>query len=709
MNNNKENYKNAINKIHASDELKAKTLENIENMNFNKNVKKNNYNMLKFLSTCAAVIVIAVVGLNTIDFDGNKNIALNDKDKEVVDVIEENKDEEDKVLLFADAKLTKFKNLDELKEALKTSDRYSGYYGDAIFESATINSAMDTIQSSSTTTNKTEGFRGDYSTTNTQVENVDEADIVKTDGEYIYYVSNNNLYIVEADKLEVVSKIRIMNNDERFYISEIYLKDNKVVLLGTGYILEEPIVTNDIDDRTYNSVIRSNRVNTVKAIVYDITDKNNPEKVREVALEGSYVSSRMIDNNLYFLSRNYKYYYDGMGDERILPIFNDSIVNEVKTVECTDIIYFEGSNSSSFMMVGGFNINENEEVCVETFFGAGDTVYANENNLYLTKQSYSYNYDEVKTTIYKFRLDGANIRLIAQTEVNGYMNDQFSMDEYDGNLRIATTSYKTIDPALNRFLNAEVIDTRITTNNLYVLNENLEKIGEIENLAKDEKIYSVRFIGKIGYMVTFKEIDPLFVIDLSDPTNPVVKGELKIPGYSSYLHPYDENHIIGLGYNTKDNGWGGVTNSNMKMSMFDVSDLSNPKEIFNVDIGDDYAYSEITYNHKALFYKESENLIGFPVTYNDYDYDYRENKNGFIIFKIDLENNQFEKYGEILKNINYTSNVDRIIYIEDTLYELARNIIISYDLNTLEKLNEVKLEIDNDYEDIIYFDDMIVY
>ena len=289
-------------------------------------------------------------------------------------------------------------------------------------------------------------------------------------------------------------------------------------------------------------------------------------------------------------------------------------------------------------------------------------------------------------------------------EVYGHMNNHFSMDEYDGNLRVATTSYKTFDPALNEFLGMDVIDTTITTNNLFILNDKLELIGKIEDLAKDEKIYSVRFIGEIGYMVTFKEIDPLFVIDLSDPTNPVVKGELKIPGYSSYLHPYDENHIIGIGYNVKDNRWGGVTNSNMKMSMFDVSDLSNPKEVFNVDIGEDYAYSEITYNHKVLFSKESENLIGFPVTYNDYNY--RENKNGFIIFKIDLENNQFEKYGEIMDGLNYRFNSERIIYIEDVLYSLERNKIISYDLNTLEKINEVELP----YEKTrYYYEDMIEY
>ena len=704
MNNNKENYKNAINKIHASDKLKAKTLENIENMNSNNTRTKFSYNMLKFLSACAAVFLICFIGLNSVNFNENKNIALNDKDTDTEVNTEVDNDENEKEdIILANAELKRFESMDELKEALKSEHRDYYFNGfETTVDGAIMEDAVQSVPSQSMNSATSDLKGKDYSTTNTQVDNVDEADIVKTDGEYIYYTSNNTLYIVKAETLEIISKIRLMDDDEVFYISEIYLKEDKLVLLGSGQILEEPVIVNEnVEKNTTRSLVKSNRIGTVKAVVYDIGDRYNPELLREVALEGSYVSSRMVGDNLYFLSRNYKYYYDEMGDERILPIFNDSLVEEVKTVECTDIIYFENSNSSSFMMVGGFNINDNEEVCVETFFGAGDIVYANEKNLYLTKQIYG---QEDKTAIYKFGLDGANIKLIAQTEVDGHMNNQFSMDEYDGNLRVATTSYKTFDPALNEFLGMDVIDTTITTNNLFILNDKLELIGKIEDLAKDEKIYSVRFIGEIGYMVTFKEIDPLFVIDLSDPTNPVVKGELKIPGYSSYLHPYDENHIIGIGYNVKDNRWGGVTNSNMKMSMFDVSDLSNPKEVFNVDIGEDYAYSEITYNHKVLFSKESENLIGFPVTYNDYNY--RENKNGFIIFKIDLENNQFEKYGEIMDGLNYRFNSERIIYIEDVLYSLERNKIISYDLNTLEKINEVELP----YEKTrYYYEDMIEY
>ena len=148
-----------------------------------------------------------------------------------------------------------------------------------------------------------------------------------------------------------------------------------------------------------------------------------------------------------------------------------------------------------------------------------------------------------------------------------------------------------------------------------------------------------------NYMVTFKQIDPLFVINLSDPTNLVVKGELKIPGYSSYLHPYDETHIIGIGYNTKSNPYGGITNSSMKMSMFDVSDLENPKEMFHIDMGEESVYSEITRNHKALFYHKDKNLIGFPITYREIDAKFR--KNGLAMYKIDLKKG-FEKYGETI-------------------------------------------------------------
>lgn len=689
--NNKDNYKNAINEIHASDELKNKTLENINQS------KKTNFMSLKVLATVAAVFVICLFGFDMANNQEFKQIAV--KDNKENDV----KNEIEKEIILANAELDRFESIEELKAVLKEeANNREVYFNDAVIlesEMAT-DSAMQSVPTLSTQ-NKSESvsdLRGDYSTTNVQVQNVDEADIVKTDGEYIYYVSNNRVNILRADGLDVLSEIRVNTDTEKFYVSELYLKDDKLIAIGNFQIIEE---NEEVKDEYRNSLYyRSNVKNLTKAIVYDISDKSNPVRLRDVALDGNYVNSRMVGDNLYFISRNYKYYYDNMPEYDILPVVQDSVVSEeCKVVECTDIIYFKNTNDTTFMMVGGFNINEDEEVYVETFFGAGNLVYADEDSLYLTRTIYN---EENKTIIYKFLLNNSRIMLQASGEVDGSLNNQFSMDEYNGNLRLATTSQIVITP--NKFedvgdgISKVTRGETTTVNNLIVLDENLKEIGRIDNLAEGERIYSVRFIGNVGYMVTFKQIDPLFVIDLSDPTNPTVKGELKIPGYSSYLHPYDETHIIGIGYNTKDNGWGGVTNSTMKMSMFDVSDLENPQEVFNVNIGTDYAHSDVTYNHKVLFYKASEDLIGFPVRYNSNDY--RDNTEGFIIFKINLESSEFETYGEIMKRNDYRSNVQRIIYIGDVLYELSTNNIVSYDLNTFEKLDEVEL---NNAEDTVTY------
>lgn len=689
--NNKDNYKNAINEIHASDELKNKTLENINQS------KKTNFMSLKVLATVAAVFVICLFSFDMANNQEFKQIAVKDnKENEV-------KNEIEKEIILANAELDRFESIEELKAVLKEeANNREVYFNDAVIlesEMAT-DSAMQSVPTLSTQ-NKSESvsdLRGDYSTTNVQVQNVDEADIVKTDGEYIYYVSNNRVNILRADGLDVLSEIRVNTDTEKFYVSELYLKDDKLIAIGNFQIIEE---NEEVKDEYRNSLYyRSNVKNLTKAIVYDISDKSNPVRLRDVALDGNYVNSRMVGDNLYFISRNYKYYYDNMPEYDILPVVQDSVVSEeCKVVECTDIIYFKNTNDTTFMMVGGFNINEDEEVYVETFFGAGNLVYADEDSLYLTRTIYN---EENKTIIYKFLLNNSRIMLQASGEVDGSLNNQFSMDEYNGNLRLATTSQIVITP--NKFedvgdgISKVTRGETTTVNNLIVLDENLKEIGRIDNLAEGERIYSVRFIGNVGYMVTFKQIDPLFVIDLSDPTNPTVKGELKIPGYSSYLHPYDETHIIGIGYNTKDNGWGGVTNSTMKMSMFDVSDLENPQEVFNVNIGTDYAHSDVTYNHKVLFYKASEDLIGFPVRYNSNDY--RDNTEGFIIFKINLESSEFETYGEIMKPNDYRSNVQRIIYIGDVLYELSTNNIVSYDLNTFEKLDEVEL---NNAEDTVTY------
>lgn len=649
MNSNKENYKKAISQIHPSEELKNQTFDKVTQKKRQKRIA-----LTRYIAACAVFAICLSVG------------AFYVKEKQANNQFEIDKSPQ--TIANAENNLPRFKDMDQLKEVIKGNNSKDTYKNaKSILESADATTA-------STTTNEA---KTDYSRTNTQVDNVDEADIVKTDGKYIYYIAQNKVYIVNSENLKQESTIAIESDKERIYPSEIYINKNKLIVLVNSNIVKTMQTDVASTDETYIDRVSGNVEPMSRAIVYDVSDKENPKQIREVALDGYYVNSRMIGDNLYFISSKNVWYYGGIKDDDILPLARDTAVSKEKQrIDCTKIAYFEGTKNNSFTMVAGFNTEKNEPAITETFYGASEEIYASENNIYITSVDYSYNAfierEIYKTTIYKFNLEEAKIKLQCKTEMEGNINNQFSIDEYDGNLRVATT----------------LGSGDKTENRLYIYDKDLNEIGKIDNMANGEEIYSVRFIGKVGYIVTFKEIDPLFVIDLSDPTKPEIKGELKIPGYSSYLHPYDETHIIGIGHNTKTNQYGGTQNTTMKMSMFDVSDLENPKEMFSVDIGNKYAYSEITSNHKALFYNKAKNLIGFPVTITDYN----DTKEEFTLYTIDLEKG-FVEYGKIEQTKkDWRTNIKRGIYIGDSFYILAETKITKYNLETLEKIDEIKLD-----------------
>ena len=663
---NKDYYKKALDQIHASDELKNSTLEEIRKR------KNRKYNFYRY----ATILVVAII-ICTVYFINFRNPDIQK--------IAKNSNEEIKEVEKIENDLPRFASMEELRNVLENNNSNSR-------QAKSMNQEIldDTVITSET--QEQTDTSSDYSMTNVQVDGVDEADIVKTDGEFIYYISNQKIYVLSKN-LELISTIDNINNEkEKFIPKELYINNDKLIILGnyskfsTNNISNKntEIINIDESQEILTDDVIINSENFAKAMVYDINKKDSPKLIREVGLDGFYINSRMINDNIYFVSSKNILYNNNLKDEEILPYTEDSIRDEnKKMISYSDIAYFKDVNTYNYMIVGGFNINNSEEVQTETFFGASDNIYANKENLYITELKIENNMD--KTIIYKFKLGENGIILECKGEVEGYLNNQFSMDEYEGNLRVATTISKneiyydstdSTDTTIVMGTNQDV------SNKLTILDDNLKEIGKIENMAQDEKIYAVRFIGKIGYIVTFKQTDPLFVIDLSDPTNPIIKGELKIPGYSSYLHPYDDTHIIGIGYNTKENSSGGIVNTNMKISMFDISDLENPREMYTMDIGEEYVYSELEYNHKALFINKDKNLIGFPLTYNG--------KNSFILIKINLENG-FEKYNEITKELNYKTNINRGIYINSVFYTLAENEIISYDLNTMKEQNKLEL------------------
>lgn len=666
----KKEYIDAINEFKVSRSLKSKTLEKVSK-------KKNYMKTYLALGASAFVFVMAIsIGISPINNNKNKVAPL--------EVVEQ------------DEGLPKLENFENLYEIIK--DKKTNYYEDG----ATLESVTDTVKSSNSSSSEerylTNKENLDYSKTNVQVEGVDEADIVKTDGNYIYYISSEKIVIVDAknsNDLKIVSEINY--EEDNFYPSELYINNNKLIVIGES-------INNNYRklvevDSVYSYI---NKTSTI-AKIYNIKDKNNAKLEREIQIKGNYLSSRMIGDNIYFIANEYIYSYwfrnkeiSDIDENSLKPIYKDTVVsNEEKSIAYNDIYYFPDSEDTSYLIIAGFNVNNDEEVNIKTYLGAGEDIYSSQDNLYITRVKYEYkdsklfdDYDshEINTYIYKFKLENSKAKYINSGSVPGKVLNQFSMDEKDGYFRIATTD-------------SENWRSETNTNNLYVLDENLKIVGKLEGLAKGEKIYSVRFMGNRAYMVTFVQTDPLFVIDLSKPEKPTVLGELKIPGYSKYLHPYDETHIIGFGENTKTNKYGGVVTDGMKMALFDVSDPNSPKELYSVDIGDKGTYSEILNNHKALLFSKEKNIIAFPISISEEGERRSKLKfQGAIVYGLDLEKG-FTLKGNIAhmeikdgyKSYDSEKEVERIIYIKDSLYTLSRGIIKATNINTMQEESKIDL------------------
>jgi len=570
----------------------------------------------------------------------------------------------------------------------------------------------------------------DFSTTNIQVQGVDESDIVKTDGTYIYQVINEKVVITRAypaDQMTIVSTLPYANTG--FTPAELYVDNDQLIVIGTSYP-NTPYQSDDMPTTDEKRMIYPSEpmVYTTKAIIYDISDKLAPEQTREVEIEGNYLSSRKIGSSLYLVSNKYIDYYYIMNEqtESPAPMYKDSISSDkMLPMSYDEIRYFPNPTEPNYLLVGGVNLDDmSKPMDVKAYLGSGQNIYASTDHLYVAVTQYEapvqpatdagstelsksrYIPQSTQTAIFKFALSQGSVTYMAEGEVPGTILNQFSMDEHEGNFRIATTS-------------GEVwrTDEFTSKNNLYVLSDSLDTLGKVENIAPGERIYSVRFMGDRAYMVTFKTVDPLFVIDVSDPTNPNILGALKIPGYSDYLHPYDENHIIGFGKDTieqsmKDEN-GNVIDTTayylgMKIAMFDVTDVANPQELHTLKIGDRGTNSELLYNHKALLFSKAKNLMAFPVEL----YEVQSTSDP-------LEYGQFTYQGAYVYNVDITTgftlkdrithisedelskagqhwyegdkNVRRILYVDDILYTLSNSMIKAHTITDLQAVGSLDI------------------
>ncbi|MCL1977171.1 MAG: beta-propeller domain-containing protein [Candidatus Bathyarchaeota archaeon] len=546
-----------------------------------------------------------------------------------------------------------------------------------------------------------------FSTTNVQVAGVDEVDIVKTDGKYIYTLNVNydnelcsSVQIVRADPQspEVVGKIAF---DSSTYIYGMYLSEdgNKLAILGNHHQYFGIMPLNEIvprDDDVLEPMPTSAPsdffwpYNTQTFVyVYDVSNKAEPVLARDLTLSGNYINSRMAGDYIYLIVNQSA----DLNDETVfLPrVSIDAVTKEIAP---TSIYYADIQDAYfSYTTFTSLNIMNDAEqpTSMTILMGASSCMYVSTHNMYVTFNKYE------STEIYRVSFKGANMSFRAQGTVPGYVLNQYSMDEYDNHFRIATT------------VSTGTWDNRIDYNNVYVLNMNLGTVGKIENLAQGERIYSARFAGDKAYLVTFEQIDPFFVLDLKDPTSPKVTGELKIPGFSNYLHPYSENYVIGIGQE----------NNAVKLSLFDVTDVSNPIEIAKYVIGEnaDYTQSPAQYDPKAFLFDPQKQLLVIPISISNYsiyepfpapEYDSTDNSTlivfpremqlikegsfwqGAYVFSISPENG-FTLQGELSHQsnsnnywYNYYDSITRSLYIGNTLYTISNSMV---QLNSLDDLS----------------------
>lgn len=529
----------------------------------------------------------------------------------------------------------------------------------------------------------------DSSDTNNQVEGVQEGDIIKNDGKYIYINTGTGLKIIDSNPLnpKIITTLSIPENTS---ITELFITGKRLVVVGQNnmfYIMnmEEPMLDKAMimppryyDDRT-------------NVLIYNIENISKPVLEKEYLFDGNYLSGRTIDDKLYLVSTKYiNYYYDVYNKQLNnipVPYYTDVLTNTKYEFGYDDIRYFANYIDSRYMYTVGIDLsNKASKPDVDVYLGGSNTIYVSKDSMFAAIEDYSYDNTitqsesfnpgyTTSTVIYKFNLNNGKIDVVSQGKVPGTIINQFSMDEHEGTFRIATTTGEFWQ--------------NTSMNNVYILDNAMKVIGKLEGLAKGERIYSTRFAEDRIYMVTFRQVDPLYVIDTSNPMKPVVEGMLKIPGYSTYLHIIDENHLLGFGYETEEATWGGTINKGLKLSLFDVTNPNRPKELKAEVIGQSGTYSEVLYNHKALMFSLNKGIMAFPV-YVAGD-NYKTEFVGAYVYNVISDNFYYKTKISHMDDEQYAygQEIRRAIYINDCIYSFSDNEMQVHSIETNKKVGEL--------------------
>ncbi len=597
-----------------------------------------------------------------------------------------------------------------------------GYYGggffrgDVVLESAVATDGSVDFGAPATTAASSSALQQgvDYSGTNIQELGVDEPDIIKTDGEKIVAVSGNELYIIDVTGAE--PRLAGQTTIEAGWASDLFLAGDRVLVMANGDVYATPIL-----DSGFGDVAEAYYPTPVTTLIeIDISDIENPRVERTLFVDGAKVSARMVGDSVRLVISSmptglqFKYpETNGLKAERDAEAYNKQVIkdstidnwvpyfvlenasgrviDEGSLLECS--VAHHPEEFSGLEMLSVLTIDIANDLNIDDAVGvlaAGDIVYASTDAMYIASAAWR-NWDtfedgdtedainDYTTDIHKFDIsDPANTTYVATGRVTGFMLSQWSMSEYEGNLRVATTTSPDW-----WWGGGDESESFVTV--LEEQDGELVEMGKIGGLGKGERIYSVRFIDEVGYVVTFRQTDPLYTIDLSNPTDPRVVGELKILGYSAYLHPVGDGLLLGVGQDATDQG----RTLGTQISLFDVSDPANPVRVQNYTF--DNGYSSVEYDHRAFLHWPATGLTVVPVAAWSWDEETGE-ESGFVgAIAIKATADGIEEIGRITHGENkaaeeywWAPSIERSMVIGDSLYTYSYEGVLQSDLETIE-------------------------
>lgn len=544
----------------------------------------------------------------------------------------------------------------------------------------------------------------DYSTTNIQEEGVDESDIIKNNGEYIYMLSGDSIHVLKATPPESMAEVAVIAVEPGG--ASMYLRDNKLIVLSQTYAywhggwgMDDGVAV-DAAASTSTAIAIGPGVpwqdrSTAAVAILDVTDPANPAPVKVFRFEGSVVSSRLIEGKLHLVLSAQPALPANLTPAALEAMTIEEWVPDVQVVSSDgsavegDVVGWEGAlrpetpNGYAMTVVATIDVdNPDAELKTTAVTANVGTIYASTEALYLTDTQYSWDQSAsyTNTMLHKLAFTQDGTDYVASGLVPGRPLSQYSMGEHEGYLRIATT---------NEEFTAQTADI---SSGVYVLGVNgaaLEIVGEVEGIAPGEQIYAARFMGDRGFLVTFKRIDPLFTMDLSDPANPAVVGELKVPGYSDHIQFLDDNHLLTIGRETEDSGSFAWVQG-VLLTIFDITDMANPKVLeigdtpARVEIGGRGTYSEANSDPKAFNYFAAKDALAFPIDLYDGDTtgaEYGQHSfTGLYVYRVTVENG-FEFLGRIASTEGATQNGcyqgyygrTRGVFIGDYVYSVTES------------------------------------